>query len=80
MVLPWELRVATLLPVSPFTTGVLLAAALSAVYLVARWLLDVPWWIPDETLGWTLTGSGRLSLVFHTQDLSSEGILRWLEL
>ena len=63
MVLPWELRVATLLPVSPFTTGVLLAAALSAVYLVARWLLDVPWWIPDETLGWTLTGSGRLSLV-----------------
>ena len=63
LAVPCELRLATLLPVSPWAAGAIVSSLLASSYLIIRWVLDIPWWIPDETLGLTLTTSARAEIV-----------------
>jgi hypothetical protein len=63
MLVPFELRLASWIPLGPVGVTLSIAAVLVVFYFGVRLLLGVAWWLPDPTLGYTLTTSGRAGIV-----------------
>ena len=55
----WEMGLASLVPLSPWIVGAIIAGVLSVAYLGFRWVLGAPCWEPPVGL----TGRARIGLV-----------------